>query len=171
MIGGYQALLRRHANIDVVTANAKSFREACTSEILPALESAYSGFPQPNRIKALLVSSPHNPAGRCYPAETIREMMRFCNEHGLHYISDEVFALSVLPDEDDAGPPFVCALKVMGGQAETEENAAVIDISHVHVLWSLSKDFASSGVRLVSLSFEAQAQSEPQPHSNTWHDF
>ena len=83
--------------------------------------------------------------------------MRFCNEHGLHYISDEVFALSVLPhveDAEDAGPPFVSALTVVGGQADTESNAAIIDRSRVHVLWSLSKDFASSGVRFVSLSFE-----------------
>ena len=73
-------------------------------------------------------------------------MMQFCAKHNLHYISDEIYGLSVLPEseeEEDAGPPFISALAVA--------NDELIPRSHVHVLWSLSKDLAASGIRLVSL--------------------
>ncbi|KAJ5223158.1 uncharacterized protein N7469_009398 [Penicillium citrinum] len=35
-------------------------------------------------------SPPHNPLGRCYPPETLKEFAAFCGENDLHLISDEI---------------------------------------------------------------------------------
>ncbi|CAG9950378.1 unnamed protein product [Clonostachys rosea f. rosea IK726] len=58
------------------------------------------------KIRAVLISNPHNPLGRCYPAETVREIARFCGSNSLHLISDEIFAKSVYenPRASDARP-------------------------------------------------------------------
>lgn len=54
--------------------------------------------------------------------------------------------------------PFVSTLKVAGmkaGDSEGEllpaEEMVEVDKSKVHVVWGMSKDFGSSGIRLVSL--------------------
>lgn len=87
-------------------------------------------------IKAILICNPHNPLGGNYPRETLQEMLNLCTERRLHLISDEVYALSqhVNPTTN-----FVSALSL-----DTTGAAGL-----VHVLYSLSKDFACNGVRMV----------------------
>jgi aspartate/methionine/tyrosine aminotransferase len=86
------------------------------------------------------MTNPQNPFGQCYTREVLQECLRFCQERGLHYISDEIFALSVFENPDAAGNPFVSALSLI------DEG---IDSSRVHVVWSASKDFGCSGIRMV----------------------
>ncbi|RSL77346.1 hypothetical protein CDV31_017331, partial [Fusarium ambrosium] len=58
-----------------------------------ALEASLREAEEANiKIRALLISNPHNPLGRCYPTETLEEFMSFCNRHGLHFVSDEIYA-------------------------------------------------------------------------------
>ena len=150
MLGGYQALLRMHANVKLIVAEPSQFDDACTSAIIPALKEAYSKAEQPQRIKVLLLCNPHNPVGQCYPAEVIREIGAFCHERGLHLVSDEVYALSVL---ENSSTPFVSVLEALGApasQREPQGTAEPIHPSRVHQVWSLSKDFGSSGIRMVS---------------------
>ncbi len=40
------------------------------------------------------MTNPHNPFARCYPLRVLEECLRFCERRGLHYVSDEVYALS-----------------------------------------------------------------------------
>lgn len=93
-------------------------------------------------IKAVVVCNPNNPLGRCYPEETLQAILGFCERQGLHYISDEVYALSTHRATNTAEPEerFFSALSLHGNQ----------DL--VHVIYSLSKDFGCSGIRLVSHS-------------------
>ncbi|KAJ5107102.1 hypothetical protein N7456_003777 [Penicillium angulare] len=51
-------------------------------------------------VKALLLCSPHNPLGRCYSEDVLREYMRLCGKYNLHLISDEIYALSVWESPD-----------------------------------------------------------------------
>lgn len=88
-------------------------------------------------IKAVLVCNPHNPLGQCYPRETLAALRDFCGRHGLHYISDEVYALSVHRPVPENTRSFVSAL-------EFDQ-----DGTQVHVIYSLSKDFGCNGIRLV----------------------
>ncbi|KAH7087018.1 putative acc synthase [Paraphoma chrysanthemicola] len=92
-------------------------------------------------VRGVLISNPHNPLGRCYPAETIREIARFCARNNLHLISDEIFALSVYHNSRATNvTPFV---SVLGAGLED-----CIDSHLVHVMYGMSKDFGATGFRL-----------------------
>lgn len=82
-----------------------------------------------------------NDVGKCYPKKTLVALMRFCQAHGLHFISDEIYALSVFnnPDFPDA-EPFTSALSI--------DSANVIDPNLIHVIYGLSKDFGLAGVKI-----------------------
>lgn len=108
----------------------------------------------------------------CYDAETLRGLMQFRAKKGLHMVSDEVYALSILEGEEGEGAEgkvetrgggmvnkrlgFVSALEAVGGTVEGKEANDVndadpaFDLSRLHVVWSLSKDLGSTGVRMVS---------------------
>ncbi|GAQ44870.1 hypothetical protein AtubIFM56815_009359 [Aspergillus tubingensis] len=93
------------------------------------------------QVKALLLCSPHNPLGRCYSDDALKEYMKFCSRNRLHLISDEIYAQSVwgnsrLPD----APTFKSILSF-----KIEE---IIDPRMVHVVWGLSKDYGSTGLRI-----------------------
>jgi 1-aminocyclopropane-1-carboxylate synthase len=90
------------------------------------------------RIKALLIVNPSNPLGRCYPRETIVGLMRFCQRHQIHFISDEVYGCSVFKSDDLPG--FTSALSI--------DPAGIIDEEVCHVTYGMSKDFGCAGLRL-----------------------
>ena len=102
------------------------------------LRSQKSGAAQ---VKALILSNPHNPLGRCYPRETLVAFMRLCQKYGIHLISDEIYALSVWhnPDYPDA-TAFTSVLSI--------DPADIIASELVHVLWGMSKDFGANGLRI-----------------------
>jgi 1-aminocyclopropane-1-carboxylate synthase len=79
--------------------------------------------------------------GNCYPREALIELMRFCQRHKLHLISDEIYALSVFenPDFPNAAP-FASALSL--------DTTDVIDSDLVHVIYGLSKDFGVAGLKV-----------------------
>ena len=95
-------------------------------------------------IKGLLLTNPHNPFGQCYPKTVIHEYIKFCQKHNIHYISDEVYSFSGFSSQMFKDPvPFTSALAV-------DMAALGCDPWRVHVVWSISKDFGSSGLRMVS---------------------
>jgi aspartate/methionine/tyrosine aminotransferase len=93
------------------------------------------------RVRALLLCSPHNPLGRCYSKEVLVALMRMCQKYSIHMVVDEIYALSVYdnPAHPDAAP-FTSALAI--------DPTGIIDPGLVHVLWGLSKDFGSNGLRI-----------------------
>ncbi|KAK2874935.1 hypothetical protein FQN49_001936 [Arthroderma sp. PD_2] len=98
------------------------------------------------RVRALVLCHPHNPLGRCYPRETIVELMRLCQKYQVHLISDEIYAMSVWENTVDvaANTPapvvFESALSI-----PTQD---LIDPQLVHALWGMSKDFGANGIRV-----------------------
>jgi len=123
-------------------------------------ESNISGTP----IRALLICNPHNPLGQCYPPEVLEAYMKLCAKHRLHLIVDEVYALSCYKEPSNA----VILNQPNQSKIETKtESSSSSDITHtpfhsvlrfppnshipksyLHILYGLSKDFASSGLRL-----------------------
>ncbi|KAE8376633.1 PLP-dependent transferase [Aspergillus bertholletiae] len=92
-------------------------------------------------IRALLISNPHNPLGRCYPPETLLEFASFCGRNQIHFISDEIYAKSVFPNSAmPSATPFVSTLAL--------DLCNVIDPHLMHVLYGASKDFCANGLRL-----------------------
>jgi ABC-type Fe3+ transport system permease subunit len=74
--------------------------------------------------------------------------MEFCQEHGLHLIVDEIYALTDLNTPPSKAPAFVSALSLT--EPLVPSGAVKVDPSRVHVVWSASKLFGMSGFRVVS---------------------
>lgn len=70
----------------------------------------------------------------------------FCQKRKIHFISDEVYALSLYPCPDlPNAVPFTSALQL-------DTKAIGCDLSRIHTVWSASKDFGSSGIRMVGFA-------------------
>lgn len=91
-----------------------------------ALEAGLTG-----REKAMLISSPHNPAGRIWTAEELRRLAGFCQRHDLLMIADEIHHDLVYP-----------------GQSFTSFLVAAPDAAdRTFVLTAASKTFNTAGAR------------------------
>jgi aspartate/methionine/tyrosine aminotransferase len=69
--------------------------------------------------------------------------MCLCQKHQIHFISDEVYALSVFESGEPNTVPFTSVLSI--------DPAGIIDRNLVHVTYAMSKDFGSAGLRLGAL--------------------
>jgi aspartate/methionine/tyrosine aminotransferase len=85
--------------------------------------------------KILLICHPHNPLGICYPPSVVAEILTWCRSRKIHLIADEIYAGSVY-----RGPSFSSVLKTARGQEGLGP--------YVHWVYSLSKDFGLSGMRV-----------------------
>ncbi|KAI1611547.1 1-aminocyclopropane-1-carboxylate synthase [Exophiala viscosa] len=95
-------------------------------------------------IRAILISSPHNPLGRPYSNDFLIGILKLCSKLNIHLISDEVYAKSHFPSKDiPEPPPFVSVLSFPLKE--------YIDPSLVHVIYAMSKDFCANGTRIGAL--------------------
>ena len=132
---------RIRSAVTPVPVNVADVQETFSSSFIQALDDAFTK--SSCSIRALVLANPHNPLGRCYPKSVLEECIKFCSDKNIHLISDEVFALSTFscPDEPEA-TPFISVLALDPG-------ALGCNPARVHVVWSMSKDFGSSGIKLV----------------------
>lgn len=95
-------------------------------------------------VRALLITNPNNPLGTIYKDSTVKAMLKWCIDHKIHYISDEIYALSV----HEPGINFtstLCTLHEMIGEGLVDNNDAK---NYFHLLYGLSKDWCASGLRI-----------------------
>lgn len=138
---GFDWLFSVRSGVQPVTVNVDNIEETFTASLIPKLEAAYKHSENP--IKALVLTNPHNPFGQCYPRSVIEECIKFCYKQKIHFVSDEVYAVSELDNPSSTSPvPFISALAI-------DVASIGCDPSRVHVIWSISKDFGSSGFRMV----------------------
>lgn len=126
-----------------------------------ALEAAYSAAVRRGITpRALLLSSPNNPLGICYPAEALRDAWAWAeSKPNLHVISDEIYAGSVYREGAHGQPGWVSLATV----------AARLHRSlgpNAHLVWALSKDFALSGLRVGAVYTENEAIRTPMQKLN-----
>jgi 1-aminocyclopropane-1-carboxylate synthase len=86
-------------------------------------------------VKAVLLTNPSNPLGGLYTTEQLQLIIDWAASKDLHLIVDEIYALSVFSGTFVS----VASLLARSGQTLGEK---------VHCMWSLSKDFGASGLRL-----------------------
>jgi len=144
----YAPYLLVHPGVNVIVAEAPDFRDSLSIDCVARLEATYDASPEKERIKALVICNPHNPVGACYTPTVLRKLMAFCYKRGLHYVSDEVHALCV-----QSSTIFTSALSLLDEPAQGETE--IIRRSHIHVIWSISKDLGSPGVRLACVVSQA----------------
>ncbi|GFF45060.1 hypothetical protein IFM58399_07451 [Aspergillus lentulus] len=93
-----------------------------------------------NHVPAVMLCHPHNPLGRCYPRSAIIDLVKMCQAHQMHLISDKIYALAVWNNQIDKDVPQVPFESIL-----SIDPAGLIDADLVHVLWGMSKDFGSNG--------------------------
>ncbi|KAJ6256713.1 hypothetical protein Dda_8579 [Drechslerella dactyloides] len=97
------------------------------------------------KVRAMILCNPHNPLGKCYTPDAIKAYAAFCNRHNIHFISDEIYALSLYSTPTNASAaPFTSVFAV-------PNLASVIAPHLVHVLHGMSKDFCANGLRMGAL--------------------
>ncbi|ORX90764.1 pyridoxal phosphate-dependent transferase [Clohesyomyces aquaticus] len=142
---GFEPLLKARPGVNIIAAHPPTYHNH-DNYLLPSLQAAYDFSADKSRIKAVIVCNPHNPLSQCYPKKTLVECMEFCQERGLHLISDEMYALATLNADSKCSTPFVSALSLT--EPLVASGAVKVDPSRVHVVWSASKLFGSSGLRV-----------------------
>lgn len=83
----------------------------------------------------LLITNPHNPLGVIYSKTVMLNAVSWARKRYLHTIVDEIYALST---HQKYGHGFESILKILNNQLGTD----------VHFVWSMSKDFGLSGLRV-----------------------
>jgi gliotoxin/aspirochlorine biosynthesis aminotransferase len=147
MTDGFDPLFKTRPNVNTIVAHPPTYQNY-DNYLIPSLQAAFNCAVDRSKIKAVVLCNPQNPLSRCYPRESIVECMEFCQERGLHLISDEIYALTTLHDAPDYAPPFASALSLT--EPLVPEGAVKVDPSRVHVVWSASMLFGSSGLKVVS---------------------
>lgn len=110
---------------------------------------------QSQRLKAMLLTNPHNPLGKIYSPSELRIAVDWCREHKIHLICDEIYALSVF--DTAVQGPFCSVVALLDNQLG----------DYVHVLWGVSKDLGGSGLRVGVLYSQNQALVTAVGASNT----
>ncbi|KAG2426355.1 hypothetical protein HXX76_013112 [Chlamydomonas incerta] len=95
------------------------------------------------RVAALLFTSPNNPLGTMYSRDTVVEMLRWCLEHEVHCVSDEIYGNSVFGEGASFTSAEVIARQEAAGLPHPERLPDLL-----HVVWGMSKDFCASGLRV-----------------------
>lgn len=100
------------------------------------------------KVAGLVLCNPHNPLGRCYPKETLKGLMQLCGKYNVHFISDEIYAMSVFnPNELKSEVPSHGSCEGFTSLCAIEPSD-LIDPSLVHIVYGLSKDFGANGLRI-----------------------
>ncbi|KAF2012800.1 PLP-dependent transferase [Aaosphaeria arxii CBS 175.79] len=141
--GRFELDFGNKAQVAVVPADTQA--ETCFQpDVVDAYEKALlKSNSEGVKIRALLIVNPHNPLGRCYPRETLVALMKFCQKHQIHFISDEVYGLSVFDSGEPDTVPFTSALSI--------NPTDIIDPNLLHVTYAMSKDFGAPGLRIGAL--------------------
>jgi aspartate/methionine/tyrosine aminotransferase len=85
------------------------------------------------RPRGIIIINPSNPLGDIYDEKTIEPVLKFASEKELHVIFDEIYALSLFENQS-----FQSMFNYQ----------TIFDRKRTHFVWSFSKDFALSGLRL-----------------------
>ncbi len=83
----------------------------------------------------VLITNPNNPLGVIYKADVIKNLIRWARRRNLHTIMDELYALSTHKKIDHG---FQSVIRILDNQLGND----------VHFVWSISKDFGASGLRV-----------------------
>lgn len=83
------------------------------------------------KIKSLLLCSPHNPLGKCYPVAALEAYFKLCNKYKIHLISDEIYCLSMFEVKGSKRTSFTSMLSI--------DPTGLLRTDQIHVLYGISK--------------------------------
>lgn len=83
----------------------------------------------------VLITNPNNPLGVIYAPQVVEKLVRWARKRSLHTIVDELYALSTHKKMDHN---FQSVIRILDNDLGND----------VHFVWSVSKDFGASGLRV-----------------------
>ncbi|KAL8276984.1 hypothetical protein RQP46_010619 [Phenoliferia psychrophenolica] len=92
------------------------------------------------KVRAVLVTNPHNPLGFVYRREILEAYARFAEKWDLYLIVDEIYALSIY-ESDLPAVPFTSILNV-------DVASLGVNPARIIQLYGMSKDFGANGFRV-----------------------
>jgi aspartate/methionine/tyrosine aminotransferase len=117
------------------------------------------------RVRGIIVCNPMNPSGHIYPTSWLEAILQFCEEQDIQYIADEIYGMSAWESQQTKTPkPFSEKGPIVFESPETKFTSILsldmkrigVNPARVHVVYALSKDLGSSGLRLVRTSSQAR---------------
>lgn len=84
--------------------------------------------------RALLVTNPANPTGRCYSQQELTEMLVWCRSKKLFYISSEVYGTCCYRNNsDDKKPNFVSIIDVAFNELKKQQEREQLQEQQVRI--------------------------------------
>lgn len=96
-------------------------------------------------VNTILLTNPNNPLGTIYSTETVKGLLRWCIKNKVHYVTDEIYALSVYKPLEE---PFISGLTLAQELVSAGEFTQKDVDTYVHLIYGLSKDWCASGLRV-----------------------
>ncbi|KAL0934111.1 1-aminocyclopropane-1-carboxylate synthase-like protein [Colletotrichum truncatum] len=90
---------------------------------------------QGHKVAGILLANPEGALGRCYEAHILLKVSQLCARHKIHLVVDETYSMS-------SGDSYISILSL----------GLDMNISNVHVLWGISKDFGLGGLNIAVLA-------------------
>ena len=148
-LGGFDLHLKLLPDVELLNTGLD---DPAQDELGPTMVSALAATAatlkeKQKRLKALILTNPHNPTGRCYSTDVLKSMAEFCQDHNIHLIVDEIYAMSRCREAHINIQGFKSFLSI-------DLQSIGVDLARVHIIWGTSKDFGSSGIRMVWLPLE-----------------
>ncbi len=95
-------------------------------------EQAYENCTEKEKVKALLITHPHNPTGEVLSEEFLIGIVNFAKKNKLEIISDEIYALTRMDE----------------GKHQSIYNFSQDYKEHIHFMYGLAKDFSLAGLKV-----------------------
>ncbi len=120
---------------------------------IKAFEETYLQSPHKDKIKAVLITHPHNPTGEVLLEEFMNDIISFCKKNHLALISDEIYALS-----NHQGQKHISLYQ--------KAKEAGVD---AHFLYGLAKDFSLAGLKVGIYYHEDQKMAQAMQSLSYFH--
>ncbi len=100
---------------------------------------------QNKRFRLLVLTNPDNPTGNLYSTAQLNEIAKWCIDHQVHLIVNEIYGLSIIDTKHPAlerDYPKDMSFESFANIIQEQES------DYLHLWYSLSKDFGASGFRI-----------------------
>ncbi|KAF8941585.1 pyridoxal phosphate-dependent transferase [Dissophora ornata] len=146
--GGFNTDIMAKSKAKVIAAHLGDISPFDVAHIDVMQQAVDKATQEGTRVRAFVLSNPHNPLGRNYSREVIIKFLEFASKNQLHILFDEIYALSVFDyaltgkakEEQPDQAPFISILSLPNIEDYCEREL-------VHVAYGMSKDFCLNGFR------------------------